>query len=139
MNGTRATLVHVTAAALVAADGRVLLAERPAGKSLAGLWEFPGGKIDAGETPEAALARELAEELGISVAPADCAPLAFSSHGLEAGHLVLLLYVCRRWTGEPEARIGQQLRWDHPRDMTALAMPPADGPLVAALIRELDA
>ena len=139
MIGGPAPLVHVAAAALAADDGRVLLAERPAGTSLAGLWEFPGGKIDPGETPEAALVRELAEELGVAVDPADLVPLAFASHGLDDGHLVLLLYLCRRWDGTPEARIGQRLVWEHPRAMAALPMPPADGPLVAALIRGLAA
>ncbi len=126
-------LVHVAAAALVDGQGRVLLAERPAGKPLAGLWEFPGGKIDPGETPEAALVRELHEELGMDVAAADLEPLAFASHPLAAGHLVLLLYLVRRWTGEAQPRIGQRLDWVTIAGMAALAMPPADGPLVSAL------
>lgn len=131
------TLVPVTAAALVRADGSILVAERPAGKSLAGLWEFPGGKIDPGETPEASLVRELAEELGLTVAAADLQPLAFASHALDSGHLLLLLYVIRRWTGEPQPHEGQRLRWVTVAELASLAMPPADGPLVTALAARL--
>jgi 8-oxo-dGTP diphosphatase len=126
------TLVHVVAAALVGPDGRVLLAQRPAGKSLAGTWEFPGGKLEPGESPEAALARELEEELGISAGPLE--PFTFVSHAYPDFHLVMLLYWCRSWQGTPEGRDGQALRWESPHDMAALPMPPADLPLVAALV-----
>ena len=126
-------LVLVVAAALVDADGRVLIAKRPRGKQLAGLWEFPGGKIAKGETPEAALIRELKEELGIDVAANCLAPLTFASHGYAGFHVVLLLYVCRRWQGEIGAREGQKLAWVRPQRLDDYAMPPADKPLVAAL------
>ncbi len=125
--------VDVVAAALVDGAGRILVAQRPAGKSLAGLWEFPGGKIEPGETPEAALVRELAEELAIGVAPGDLAPLTFVSHGYDDFHLLMLLYICRRWTGTPRGEQGQPLRWDRPAGLAALPMPPADVPLLAAL------
>ena len=127
----------VVCAALVDGAGRVLLAQRPRGKSMAGLWEFPGGKIQGGETPETALARELLEELGIVVMPDELAPLAFASHAYETFHVVLLLYVCRRWTREPVAREAQQLAWVALHDFASYAMPPADAPLVAALRRAL--
>lgn len=125
-------LLHVVAAALVDGDGRVLLAQRPQGKALAGLWEFPGGKLEPDETPEAALARELAEELGIT-AP-QLIPFSFVSFAYPDFHLVMLLYWCRAWTGAPQGRDGQALRWERPEAMAALPMPPADVPLVAALI-----
>jgi len=128
-------LVHVVAAALVAEDGRVLLAQRPAGKSLAGLWEFPGGKLEPGETPEAALARELEEELGIIAGP--LVPFTFVSHAMPDFHLVMLLYWCRAWTGAPVGRDGQALRWERPAAMAQLPMPPADKPLVAALVQAM--
>jgi len=124
-------IIHVVAAALVDGDGRVLLAQRPEGKSLAGLWEFPGGKLEAGESPEAALARELDEELGIT-AP-DLAPFTFVSFAYPDFHLVMLLYWCRAWSGVPHGRDGQALRWETPAAMAGLPMPPADVPLVAAL------
>lgn len=133
MTDASSFLMTVVAAALIDQDGRVLLQERPAGKSLAGLWEFPGGKIEAGEAPEAALARELDEELAIAVSPEDLVPLAFASQPLGERHLLLLLYVCRRWTGEPCAVEAAALRWLDPAAMPALPMPPADRPLVAAL------
>ncbi|MBU6166757.1 MAG: (deoxy)nucleoside triphosphate pyrophosphohydrolase [Alphaproteobacteria bacterium] len=125
-------VVHVVAAALVDGGGRVLLAQRPPGKALAGLWEFPGGKLEPGESPEAALARELDEELGIG----GCAftPFTFVSFAYPDFHLVMLLYWCRAWTGEPVGRDGQALRWEWPAAMAALPMPPADLPLVQALI-----
>lgn len=126
-------VVQVVAAALVDGEGRVLLAQRPEGKAMAGLWEFPGGKIEAGETPEAALIRELHEELAIIVAAADLTPLSFVSHGYADFHLVMLLYLCRRWQGVPASGIGQALRWEWPAAMAALPMPAADVPLVAAL------
>ena len=134
-----ATIVlPVVAAALVDGNGRVLLQQRPPGKSMAGLWEFPGGKIEVGERPEAALARELCEELGITVVPADLTPAAFASEALGERHLLLLLYVARRWDREPRALEATALAWAYPHEMLALAMPPADVPLVAALAALLD-
>jgi 8-oxo-dGTP diphosphatase len=123
----------VVAAALVRADGRVLLQQRPQGKAMAGLWEFPGGKVEPGERPETALARELEEELGIAVAEAALAPAAFASAALGERHLLLLLYLCRSWDGEPEALDAAALQWATPAEMPRLAMPPADVPLVEAL------
>ncbi|PZU61281.1 MAG: 8-oxo-dGTP diphosphatase MutT [Sphingobium sp.] len=127
------SLLHVVAAALVDGDGRVLLQQRPPGLSMAGLWEFPGGKIEPGETPEAALVRELHEELGIVTQGACLAPAAFASEALGDRHLLLLLYVCRKWTGIPEARHATALRWVRPAQMYALDMPPADLPLIGLL------
>jgi 8-oxo-dGTP diphosphatase len=127
----------VVCAALVDTRGRVLLAERPAGKSMAGLWEFPGGKIAPAETPEAALARELEEELGIAVAAEDLAPLAFASHAYAEFHVLLLLYLCRRWQGAVSPREGQRVLWVAPGELGAHAMPEADKPLVAALQERL--
>jgi len=126
-------IVLVAAVALVDTDGRVLLAQRPAGKSMAGLWEFPGGKVDAGETPEAALIRELAEELGIDVTASCLAPLTFASHTYRDFHLLMPLYVCRKWSGIPAAREGQRLAWVWPARLGDYPMPPADAPLVASL------
>lgn len=126
-------LLHVVAAALVDADGRVLVQQRPPGGAMAGLWEFPGGKIEAGETPEAALARELDEELGIAVTHACLAPAAFASEPLGDRHLLLLLYVCRKWSGIAEARQATALKWVYPAQLHALAMPPADKPLIGLL------
>jgi 8-oxo-dGTP diphosphatase len=126
-------IVLVAAAALIDADGRVLLAQRPAGKSMAGLWEFPGGKVDADETPEAALIRELAEELGIDVTASCLAPFTFASHSYADFHLLMPLYVCRKWSGIPAAREGQRLAWVWPARLADYPMPPADTPLVAAL------
>ena len=123
----------VSAAALVDADGRVLLAQRPEGKSMAGLWEFPGGKVEEGETPEAALVRELAEELAIDTAESCLAPIAFSSHEYDGFHLVLLLYACRKWKGEPRPVEGNALAWVRPNRLRDYPMPPADAPLVAIL------
>jgi 8-oxo-dGTP diphosphatase len=131
-SGTRRPL-PVVCAALVDPAGRVLLAERPAGKSMAGLWEFPGGKIQDGETPEAALARELKEELGIEVAMAALQPLAFASHAYENFHVLLLLYLCRSWSGAMVPREGQRLAWVTVPELDAYAMPAADAPLVARL------
>lgn len=126
-------VVLVVAVALVDADGRVLLAQRPAGKAMAGLWEFPGGKVQPGEAPEAALIRELKEELGIDVTEACLAPLTFASHRYDSFHLLMPLYVCRRWTGTVGAREGQRLAWVRPAKLDDYAMPPADKPLVAML------
>jgi 8-oxo-dGTP diphosphatase len=126
-------LVLVAAAALVDADGRVLLARRPPGKSMAGLWEFPGGKVDAGETPEAALIRELKEELGVDVAASCLAPFTFASYSYPEFHLLMPLYVCRKWSGIPAARERQQLAWVRPARLADYPMPPADKPLVAML------
>ncbi len=128
-----ARLLHVVAAALVDADGRVLVQQRPPGKPMAGLWEFPGGKVDAGETPEAALVRELDEELGIAVTHACLAPAAFASETLGDRHLILLLYVARKWSGIPEARHASALKWVYPAHLHALEMPPADTPLIGLL------
>jgi 8-oxo-dGTP diphosphatase len=126
-------IVLVAACALVDPDGRVLLAQRPEGKSLAGLWEFPGGKVEAGETPEACLIRELHEELGVNTWASCLAPLSFASHSYPDFHLLMPLYVCRRWQGTAQGREGQRLAWARPKDMGTYAMPPADVPLVAAL------
>jgi 8-oxo-dGTP diphosphatase len=126
-------LLLVVAAALVDVDGRVLICKRPAGKSLAGLWEFPGGKVEAGETPEACLIRELDEELGIQVAQACLAPFVFASHGYDSFHLLMPLYLCRRWEGSVVAREHEAIAWVKPNQMGDYPMPPADGPLVAWL------
>ena len=126
-------LVLVVACALVDADGRVLVAQRPPGRTMAGMWEFPGGKIEADETPEAALVRELAEELDIDVTHECLAPLSFASHGYEAFHLLMPLYVCRKWTGSVTGREGQNLKWVFPSDLYDLDMPAADIPLIAIL------
>ncbi len=126
-------IVLVSAVALIDADSRVLLAQRPAGKSLAGLWEFPGGKVGPEETPEAALIRELREELGIETRQSCLAPLAFASHGYENFHLLMPLYACRRWEGQVHPREGQTLKWVHPRQMGDYPMPPADLPLIPIL------
>ncbi|WP_298955627.1 (deoxy)nucleoside triphosphate pyrophosphohydrolase [uncultured Methylobacterium sp.] len=127
-------LLLVVAVALVDADGRVLLAQRPPGKSLAGLWEFPGGKIEPGERPEETLIRELSEELGIAVKEACLAPLTFASHAYDSFHLLMPLYVCRRWDGFVQPREGQALKWVRPRDLASYPMPPADLPLLPALV-----
>jgi 8-oxo-dGTP diphosphatase len=126
-------MLPVVCVALVDVDGRVLLAQRPAGKPMAGLWEFPGGKVHPDETPEAALIRELREELGIDVAEACLAPFTFASHRYESFQILLLLYVCRRWQGTVTACEGQKLAWVRPVKMDDYAMPPADKPLVAML------
>src|SRR5215468_9275984 len=126
-------IILVAAVALVDTDGRVLLAKRPAGKSMAGLWEFPGGKVDAGETPEAALIRELAEELGIDVTASCLAPFTFASHTYSDFHLLMPLYVCRKWSGIPSAREGQRLAWVRPARLGDYPMPPADAPLIGML------
>ena len=126
-------IVLVVAAALVDVDGRVLIARRPQGKAMAGLWEFPGGKLQPGETPEAALVRELHEELGIDTRQSCLAPLTFASHGYDSFQLLMPLFVCRVWRGQPRAREGQELAWVRPLRLGDYPMPPADVPLVAAL------
>ncbi|CAX21855.1 NUDIX hydrolase (nudG), putative dihydroneopterin triphosphate pyrophosphatase (ntpA-like) [Methylorubrum extorquens DM4] len=127
-------LLLVVAAALVDADGRVLMAQRPEGKALAGLWEFPGGKVEPGERPEETLIRELAEELGITVKEPCLAPLTFASHAYPDFHLLMPLYICRRWEGLPQSREAQALRWVRPGGLRDLPMPPADLPLIPFLI-----
>ena len=127
-------LLLVVAVALVDADGRVLIAQRPEGKALAGLWEFPGGKLAQGERPEDALIRELREELGVEVKAACLAPLTFASHTYEDFHLLMPLYVCRRWEGFVEPLEGQALKWVRPKDLRAYPMPPADEPLIPHLV-----
>ncbi len=128
-------LMLVAAVALVAPDGRVLVQRRPGGKSLAGLWEFPGGKVESGETPECALRREIVEELGVEVGA--IAPLGFASERLDEAHLILMLYSCRQWTGNPSALHADELKWVRPGELEGLAMPPADAPLVRAVIERL--
>jgi 8-oxo-dGTP diphosphatase len=127
-------LVLVAACALIDTDGRVLLAQRPAGRTMAGLWEFPGGKIEAGERPEQTLIRELREELGITVEEPCLAPLTFASHGYPDFHLLMPLYVCRRWDGIVAPQEGQQLAWVKPNRLRDYEMPPADVPLISHLI-----
>ncbi len=127
-------ILLVVACALIDADGRVLIAKRPEGKALAGLWEFPGGKLDAGERPEVALIRELKEELGIDVKEACLAPLTFASHAYPEFHLLMPLFICRRWEGEVQAREGQALKWVKPNKLRDYPMPPADEPLIPMLI-----
>ncbi|WOF42043.1 (deoxy)nucleoside triphosphate pyrophosphohydrolase [Sphingopyxis indica] len=123
----------VVAAALVDGDGRLLVQQRPEGKAMAGLWEFPGGKLEAGETPEAALVRELHEELGIDVETACLAPACFASDRIGDRHLLLLVYACRKWRGTPQPIHATALRWVRPVDLYALDMPPADRPLIGLL------
>ncbi|MBV6657830.1 MAG: 8-oxo-dGTP diphosphatase MutT [Devosiaceae bacterium] len=127
-------LVLVAAAALVDADNRVLIAKRPEGKAMAGLWEFPGGKVEPGERPEACLIRELREELGVETQTACLAPLTFASHGYDDFHLLMPLYVIRKWQGSPEAKEGQELAWVRPNRLRQYPMPEADEPLIAPLI-----
>jgi 8-oxo-dGTP diphosphatase len=128
-----AKLVLVAACALIDVDGRVLLAQRPAGKPMAGLWEFPGGKVESGERPEDSLIRELKEELGIVVTEACLAPLTFASHAYPEFHLLMPLFVCRRWDGLVTPREGQRLAWVRPNRLREYPMPPADEPLIAHL------
>jgi 8-oxo-dGTP diphosphatase len=123
----------VVAVALVDGEGRVLLQQRAPGRAMAGLWEFPGGKVESGERPEAALVRELDEELGIAVEEADFAPAAFASADNAGRHMLLLLYLCRRWRGAPRPLDAAALRWVEPGEMAALPMPPADAPLIPLL------
>jgi 8-oxo-dGTP diphosphatase len=127
----------VVAAALADAEGRILLQQRGQGRHMAGLWEFPGGKVEAGEQPEAALVRELREELGIEVDDAALIPAAFASEPVAGRHMILLLYLCRIWRGNPQPLDAAGLRWLRPDEMVAADMPPADGPLIAALSCQL--
>ena len=129
-------ILLVAACALIDADGRVLLAKRPQGRPMAGLWEFPGGKVEPGETPEAALIRELEEELAIRVASTCLAPFTFASHGYPTFHLLMPLYLCRSWEGEISAQQGQELAWVRASRLAEYAMPPADEPL-KAMLRDL--
>ena len=130
---TQAKLVLVIACALIDPDGRVLMAQRPAGKNLAGLWEFPGGKMEAGERPEDTFIRELREELGIEVKEPCLAPFSFASHSYEDFHLLMPLYICRRWEGVPQALEHEAIKWVRPKDMAQLPLTPADIPLVPML------
>jgi 8-oxo-dGTP diphosphatase len=131
------SILLVAAGALIDGDGAVLVQQRPAGKAFAGLWEFPGGKVEPGETPEAALVRELAEELGIVIDPTALEPIAFATHAADARHLVLLLYRVSDWQGDPRPFEATALRWATPAALRTLPMPPADAPLVDALERLL--
>ncbi len=126
-------LILVSAVALIDRDGRVLLTQRPEGKAMAGLWEFPGGKVEPDETPEAALIRELHEELGIETWRSCLAPLTFASHGYDDFHLLMPLFACRKWEGQPHAKEGQALKWVRARDIRDYPMPPADIPLIPIL------
>jgi 8-oxo-dGTP diphosphatase len=126
-------LVLVAACVLRDGEGRILIARRPPGRPLAGLWEFPGGKVERGESPEHALVRELAEELGIDIAAVDLAPLTFASHAYPDFHLLMPLFLCKRWRGEVVPHEGQELAWVKPKELAAYAMPPADEPLKALL------
>jgi 8-oxo-dGTP diphosphatase len=132
MNNTPPLLL-VAACVLLDGEGRILIAKRPQGRPLAGLWEFTGGKVEQGESPEHALIRELAEELGINIAPADLAPLTFASHAYPDFHLLMPLFLCKRWQGEATPHEGQELAWVKPTELAAYAMPPADEPLKALL------
>ena len=125
--------VLVSAVALIDVDGRVLLAQRPAGKSMAGLWEFPGGKVEPGETPEVALIRELQEELGIDTWASCLAPLTFASHSYKDFHLLMPLFACRKWQGTPMSKESQRLKWVRPEALRDYDMPPADIPLIPIL------
>jgi 8-oxo-dGTP diphosphatase len=126
-------ILLVAAAALIDVDGRVLLCKRPQGKHLAGMWEFPGGKVEKGETPEACLIRELHEELGINVVQACLAPFVFTSHAYDSFHLLMPVYLCRKWNGVVQAREHEAIAWVRPNRMADYPMPPADAPLVAWL------
>lgn len=133
MSETGRKILLVAACALIDADGRILLAQRPEGKSLAGLWEFPGGKVEAGETPEETLVRELDEELGVKTKIPCLAPLTFASHTYETFHLLMPLYICRRYEGVPQGREGQAIKWVRSQALRDYPMPPADEPLIPFL------
>lgn len=133
MSEAGSKIVLVAACALVDSDGRILLAQRPEGKSLAGMWEFPGGKVETGETPEETLVRELNEELGIVTRVPCLAPLTFASHTYETFHLLMPLYVCRRYEGIPQGKEGQAIKWVRPQALRDYPMPPADEPLIPFL------
>lgn len=133
MESMNAPVFTVVAAALVDRDGRILVQKRPEGKAMAGLWEFPGGKCESGETPEAALVRELGEELGIETEQSCLAPATFAREMLENKHLLLLLYVCRKWKGTARALDAEAVKWVYPRELYGLDMPPADRPLIGLL------
>lgn len=133
MSGPGSKLLLVAACALIDADGRILVAERPQGKSMAGLWEFPGGKVEDGERPEDTVIREMHEELGITIREACLSPFTFASHSYPDFHLVMPLFLCRRWEGIVIPRENQRVKWVSPRDLRKLAMPPADIPLIALL------
>ncbi|MAZ76473.1 MAG: 8-oxo-dGTP diphosphatase MutT [Micavibrio sp.] len=130
-------IVLVSAACLVDKEGRILLTQRPEGKSMAGLWEFPGGKVDEGESPEFALCRELEEELGLDVRECCLYPIAFASHAYNDFHLLMPVFVCRMWNGEPQSKEGQALKWVKPKEMYDLPMPEADIPLVSQILDRL--
>lgn len=132
------TLFPVVAGLMLDTQGRILVQQRPEGTAMAGLWEFPGGKIEPGETPEQALARELAEELGIAILPEECEPMTFASASLGQRHLILLLFRCRDWAGEPRALHATALRWATVDELYQLPMPPADLPLLAIIAQSLD-
>jgi 8-oxo-dGTP diphosphatase len=131
--GASPPLVLVAACVLLDGEGRILIAKRPEGRPLAGLWEFPGGKVEAGEPPEHALSRELAEELGIEIGAGDLAPLTFASHAYPDFHLLMPLFLCRRWRGAVTPHEGQELAWVRPAELGSYATPPADEPLKAVL------
>ncbi|MDP9812787.1 8-oxo-dGTP diphosphatase [Rhizobium tibeticum] len=133
MSKAARSILLVAACALIDSDGRILLAQRPEGKSLAGLWEFPGGKVEPGETPEESLVRELHEELGITTKVACLAPLSFASHTYEKFHLLMPLYICRRYEGIAHGKEGQALKWVKPQALRHYPMPPADEPLIPIL------
>ncbi|MHA1189483.1 MAG: (deoxy)nucleoside triphosphate pyrophosphohydrolase [Alphaproteobacteria bacterium] len=133
LTDTGKPLLIVVACALVDIDGRVLITRRPPGKPMAGLWEFPGGKLDPGETPEAAIIREMDEELGVNITESCLAPLTFASHDYPKFHLLMALFVCRRWTGTPVPREDQHLKWVRPNRLRDFPMPPADEPLISHL------
>ncbi len=130
-------LLLVSAGALIDADGRILMAQRPEGKSMAGLWEFPGGKVQEGESPEFALCRELEEELGLDLRETCLTPIAFASHAYDEFHLLMPLYACRMWNGDPHPREGQKIKWVKPDELYDLPMPEADIPLISQLIDRL--
>lgn len=134
LNANTKSIILVSACALVDVDNRILLAQRPEGKSMAGLWEFPGGKVEQNETPEEALIRELKEELDITTWQSCLAPLTFASHAYDKFHLLMPLFICRKWEGLPKANEGQSLKWVKKQDLRSYPMPPADDPLIPALI-----